>query len=178
MDLHVERRDLQSALETWRERLEFSQKRFAESRDDDGSRLRTLFRGFGDPVPCLLAQPDRLESIHAGPIEEVDIDHCVERRVVLVGDAAHAPSPNMAQDASMALEDASVLTHELSAGHSPVEALAAFATRREARVGWVRRRTHKRDRIRRLPALLRNLAFRVAGTAIYKADHLPLFEEP
>jgi hypothetical protein len=34
-----------------------------------------------------------------------------------------------------------VLTHELSAGHSPVEALAAFGTRREARVGWVRRRT-------------------------------------
>lgn len=65
----------------------------------------------------------------------------------------------MAQGASMALENALVLTDELSAGHSPVEALAAFGTRREARVGSVRRRTHKKNRIRCLPALLQILPF-------------------
>jgi FAD-dependent urate hydroxylase len=155
-----------------------SERRFAESRDHDRDRLRTLFRDFGEPVPRVLAQLDRVEAIHAGPIEEIDMARCVDGRVVLVGDAAHATSPNMAQGASMALEDALILTDELTAGHPPVEALAAFAARRRGRVRWVRERTHKRDRIRGLPALLRNLALRASGSAIYEADYRPLFDEP
>lgn len=102
----------------------------------------------------------------------------VNGRVVLVGDAAHATSPNMAEGASMALEDAVVLAAELSAAATPAEALGAFVRRRTARVRWVQRRTHRRDRIRALPALLRNLALRGAGQAIYRADYRPLFAEP
>ncbi|HJQ75761.1 MAG TPA: FAD-dependent monooxygenase [Acidimicrobiia bacterium] len=45
-------------------------------------------------------------------------------RVVLVGDAAHASSPNMAQGAAMALEDALVLADELEKSHPVVRALA------------------------------------------------------
>jgi 2-polyprenyl-6-methoxyphenol hydroxylase-like FAD-dependent oxidoreductase len=148
------------------------------SRDRDRDALRTLFRDFAEPVPRLLAQLDRVDAIHGGPIEEVDLDRCVDGRVVLVGDAAHASSPNMAQGASMALEDAQILAAALSSGDSPREALAAFAARRRARVRWVQQRTHHRDRIRDLPSWLRDLSLRMAGVAIYKADYRPLFEEP
>jgi 2-polyprenyl-6-methoxyphenol hydroxylase-like FAD-dependent oxidoreductase len=140
--------------------------------------LRTLFRDFGDPVPRLLARLDDRDAVHVGPIEEVDLDRVVDRRVVLVGDAAHATSPNMAQGASMALEDALILADALASGRSPIAALGAFAARRRSRVQWVKRRTHRRDRIRRLPALLRNLSLRFAGSAIYEADYRPLFDEP
>jgi len=92
--------------------------------------------------------------------------------------AAHAISPNMAQGASMALEDALILTGELTSGRSPIDALAAFAARRRKRIQWVRQRTHRRDRIRRLPTLLRNLSLRLMGSAIYEADYRPLFDEP
>jgi hypothetical protein len=71
-----------------------------------------------------------------------------------------------------------VLSHMLATQGSPDEALSAFSERRRARVRWVRRRTHRRDRIRSLPVRLRNLALRAAGTAIYQRDYRPLLQEP
>ena len=106
------------------------------------------------------------------------MDRFVDRRVVLVGDAAHATSPNMAQGASMALEDALILSGALTSARSPIHALEAFAVRRRSRIDWVKQRTHRRDRIRRLPTLLRNLSLRLMGSAIYKTDYRPLFDEP
>jgi 2-polyprenyl-6-methoxyphenol hydroxylase-like FAD-dependent oxidoreductase len=147
-------------------------------RDRELESLRELFRDFGEPVPRVLAQLEDGDGVHVGPIEEVHLDRVVDRRVVLIGDAAHATSPSMAQGASMAIEDALILARALTSVPSPVEALAVFAARRRRRVEWVRRRTHRRDRIRRLPALLRNLSLRWMGAAIYEADYRPLFDEP
>jgi 2-polyprenyl-6-methoxyphenol hydroxylase-like FAD-dependent oxidoreductase len=144
----------------------------------DLARFRALFADFAEPVTSILRELESFRSIHFSPIEEVNVDTCVSGRVVLVGDAAHAMSPNMAEGASLALEDALVLTHMLVTQGSPDEALSAFSERRRARVRWVRRRTHRRDRIRTLPVLLRNLALRAAGTAIYQRDYRPLLQEP
>jgi 2-polyprenyl-6-methoxyphenol hydroxylase-like FAD-dependent oxidoreductase len=140
--------------------------------------LRTLFRDFAEPVTHILAQLDRIDPLHVARIEEIDLDQCARGRVVLVGDAAHATSPNMAQGASMALEDALILAQALSADQPLTAALASFAARRRARVRWVRQRTHRRDRLRNLPALLRNLSLRVAGSALYEMDYRPLCNEP
>jgi 2-polyprenyl-6-methoxyphenol hydroxylase-like FAD-dependent oxidoreductase len=146
--------------------------------DRDLVRLRALFGDFAEPVPSLLRELESFDSIHFSPIEEIVVDTSVHERVVLIGDAAHATSPNMAEGASMALEDALVLTLMLVTYDSPAEALSAFSERRRARIRWVRQRTHRRDRIRTLPAPLRNLALRLAGTAIYRRDYRPLFGEP
>ncbi len=140
--------------------------------------FRALFADFAEPVTSILSELESFDAIHFAPIEEVIVDTCVDGRVVLIGDAAHAMSPNMAEGASMALEDALVLTHMLATRSSPAEALSAFSERRRARIRWVRQRTHRRDRIRTLPARFRNLALRVAGTALYQRDYRPLFEEP
>ena len=141
-------------------------------------RFLALFAEFADPVPRILSELESFDSIHFSPIEEIVVDTCVQGRVVLIGDAAHATSPNMAEGASMALEDALVLTQMLATHGSPAEALSAFSERRRARIRWVRQRTHRRDRIRTLPVPLRNLALRLAGTALYQRDYRPLFEEP
>jgi 2-polyprenyl-6-methoxyphenol hydroxylase-like FAD-dependent oxidoreductase len=146
--------------------------------DRDLSRFRSLFGDFAEPVPSILSELDSFDSIHFSPIEEVVFDTWVQGRVVLIGDAAHATSPSMAEGASMALEDALVLSQMLATHDSPAEALSAFRERRRARVRWVRQRTHRRDRIRTLPSPLRNLALRLAGTAFYRRDYRPLFDEP
>lgn len=51
-------------------------------------------------------------------------------RVVLVGDACHAPSPQMASGAALAIEDGVVLAEELDTHRDVPQALAAFSERR------------------------------------------------
>jgi 2-polyprenyl-6-methoxyphenol hydroxylase-like FAD-dependent oxidoreductase len=141
-------------------------------------RLHALFAEFAQPVSRILSELESFDSIHFSPIEEIVIDTWVRGRVVLIGDAAHATSPNMAEGASMALEDALVLTQMLATHDSLAAALSAFSERRRARIRWVQQRTHRRDRIRALPVPLRNLALRMGGTELYQRDYRPLFEEP
>lgn len=54
--------------------------------------------------------------------------------MVLVGDAAHAPSPSSGQGASLALEDAVVLATSLRDAETVEEGLAAYESRRRDRV--------------------------------------------
>ena len=74
--------------------------------DDVTGRLVELLTGFAAPVPAILDTlgPDR--AMHVGPIEEVTLHEWSRGSVVLLGDAAHAMSPNMAEGAAMALKHA------------------------------------------------------------------------
>jgi FAD-dependent urate hydroxylase len=97
-----------------------------------------LFSQFADPAATLLDSLDAAADIHVSTIEEVALDHWAHERVVLIGDAAHATSPNMAQGAAMALEDALVLADCLHKMPAIPNALAAFQARRRPRTDWVR----------------------------------------
>ena len=136
---------------------------------------RELFADFADPVPRLLEQAG---DAYFAPIEEVAPPAWTARRVVLVGDAAHASSPNMAQGAAMALEDALVLADVLATSHAIEEALAEYQRRRTARVAWVQEQTHRRDRTRSLPPIVRNMTLRLAGERIFHSNYRPLLEPP
>ena len=141
-------------------------------------RLRSLFAEFADPVGQILKRLDATAHIYVSPIEEVSERPWVKGRAVLIGDAAHATSPNMAQGVAMALEDALLLAELLSTGQPLDESLATFESRRAPRVDWVRQQTHHRDRTRNLPRLVRNVALRAAGRRIYESNYRPLLEEP
>jgi 2-polyprenyl-6-methoxyphenol hydroxylase-like FAD-dependent oxidoreductase len=54
-------------------------------------------------------------------------------RVILIGDAAHAGTPHLAQGAAMALEDAVLLAELLARKGNSDEVLGEFATRRYPR---------------------------------------------
>jgi 2-polyprenyl-6-methoxyphenol hydroxylase-like FAD-dependent oxidoreductase len=135
--------------------------------DGDPSRLLPMFAGFVDPVPALLAEMPPASDVWFSPIEEVPPTWSTGR-VVLVGDAAHASSPNMAEGASLALEDALVLAELLATAEGGIEAaLTAFAARRTPRVAWVHETTHRRDRLRYLSPVLRRVTMRVAGARTF-----------
>jgi 2-polyprenyl-6-methoxyphenol hydroxylase-like FAD-dependent oxidoreductase len=141
-------------------------------------RFVRLFQDFAEPVAAVLDRLRPSEARYFSPIEEIPPGPWVKGRVVLIGDAAHATSPNMAQGASMAMEDALVLAESLATSQPETACLAAFERRRARRVRWVREQTHRRDRTRSLPPPLRNVVLRVAGERIFTANNRPLREEP
>jgi FAD-dependent urate hydroxylase len=135
--------------------------------------LRERFAGFAAPVPALLAGLHQAR-VHAAPIQQVAAEHWGRGAVVLVGDAAHGMSPNMAEGASLAFEDALVLAACLRDAATVGQALAAFVARRSPRTGWVRAQTHRRDRTRDLPPALRNLTLRTLARRIWQSNYRPL----
>lgn len=136
---------------------------------------RALFADFGGPVPRLL---DQGANAHFAALHESENTVWTRPGAVLVGDAAHAFSPSMAQGGAMALEDALVLADTLATGPDVPTALAAFQARRASRVAWVVSQNHRRDKARNLPTPLRNFTARRAGERLFKANHAPLHALP
>ncbi|MGW5590966.1 FAD-dependent monooxygenase [Streptomyces sp. NPDC003857] len=136
---------------------------------------RTLFADFDGPVPRLLEQG---ADAYFAALYESENTVWTRPGAVLIGDAAHAFSPSMAQGGAMALEDALVLADTLTAEPDVTTALAAFQARRAERVAWVVAQNHRRDKARNLPTLLRNFTLRRAGERLFKANHAPLHALP
>ncbi|GAA1885788.1 FAD-dependent monooxygenase [Asanoa iriomotensis] len=129
---------------------------------------RRVFDEFPETVRDLVA---RATDAHASTIEDVFLDTVARGKTVLIGDAAHAFSPNMAQGAALALEDGLVLAEHL-------DDLASYARRRVARARWVRDQTRRRDRARHLPPPLRDAVLRTVGPRLFKAAFRPLHDPP
>ena len=146
----------------------------SEAVDARGAGWRELFVDFADPVPRLLQHAgDAYRADRGGRAADL---HGPPR--CAVGDAAHASSPNMAQGAAMALEDALVLSDALATSPDIEEALTEYRRRRTARVAWVQEQTHRRDRTRNLPPIVRNLTLRLVGKRIYHSNYRPLRDPP
>jgi FAD-dependent urate hydroxylase len=141
-------------------------------------RFVELFGDFGAPAADVLGRLSPTDARYFSAIEEVAPRPWVKGRVVVIGDAAHATSPNMAQGAAMAMEDALVLAEVLASGQPVATCLTVYEARRAPRVRWVQEQTHRRDRTRNLPPALRNAVLRVAGRRIFKANHRPLLSDP
>ncbi|MFI6073620.1 FAD-dependent monooxygenase [Actinoplanes sp. NPDC051343] len=140
--------------------------------DDPVAHLRELFAGFGGPVPAILAA---LEKVQVARTDEVVIDAWSRGPVLLVGDAAHATAPTLAQGAAMSFEDAVVLGDELRARPDDVPAaLRAYEERRRPRCSAVRDRTRERDRTRDVPPALRDPMLRRRGLRIFTEQYRAL----
>lgn len=114
------------------------------------ARFRARFAAFGGQVPALLDALRAPEELIHNDLEELDEGPWHAGRVVLVGDAAHAMTPNMGQGAAMALEDAMVLVELLRDGGLAPEPLARLHARRAPRVRWVQSQSRRIGRIGQL----------------------------
>jgi 2-polyprenyl-6-methoxyphenol hydroxylase-like FAD-dependent oxidoreductase len=148
------------------------------SGDDAVARLAEVLRGFSQPVPAILEPLGPDHAVHVAPIEEVMLDQWWQGSVLLIGDAAHATSPNMAEGAAMALEDGLVLAECLAAGDGIAQTILRFQARRQPRTRWVLAQTHRRDRTRRFPSAVRNLVLRRWGRKMVHANYRPLLGLP
>ena len=73
-------------------------------------------------------------DLHFGATELVQLESTCSGRVVVIGDAAHAHPPGIAEGACLAMEDAVVLGEELSRVSNVPTALQTFHARRKPRV--------------------------------------------
>ena len=89
---------------------------------------------------------------------------------VLVGDAAHATLPYLAQGAAMALEDACVLAQHVGGGRALAENFAAFSCQRLPRTTKLQAEARKLARIYHLGGLA--AAARNAAMALSDSDSL------
>jgi len=86
--------------------------------------------------------------------------------MALLGDAAHASLPFLAQGAVMALEDAAVLAREMAGPRPAAEAFRAYERQRKPRTARIQHQSRRMSRIYHasgLTALARNLTFNLAS---------------
>lgn len=96
-------------------------------------RLLELFAGDAGPATALIeATPEIMPASPIHYIRSLPLWH--RGRMVLVGDAAHAPSPTSGQGASLSIEDALVLAKCLRDTSGVEAGFAAFAAARRPRV--------------------------------------------
>lgn len=101
--------------------------------------LQARFSGFAEPVGTLLRHSDPAEVLRTDIVDRPPSARWGEGPVTLLGDAAHAMTPNMGQGASQALEDAVVLGQCAAAGSSVVSALRRYEqARRQRAAAFVR----------------------------------------
>jgi 2-heptyl-3-hydroxy-4(1H)-quinolone synthase len=141
--------------------------------------LKSFFRQFTAPeLQRLFAALPPVAGIITTEIEELWAEDWVRVRgdahVVLLGDAAHAMTPNIGQGAGMAMEDAAVLAEELAGNGRIEDALGNYAMRRKPRVEAVMRISrevgHDGQRSSRLGCWLRNRRVTREGRDTAKAQ--------
>jgi 2-polyprenyl-6-methoxyphenol hydroxylase-like FAD-dependent oxidoreductase len=101
--------------------------------------VRERFGSWHDPIPALFAATDpkavlRNDLYHLPPLPSY-----VTGRVALLGDAAHAMTPNLGQGANQALEDAAVLAAVCDSAAEVPAALETYDALRRPRSQQVAR---------------------------------------
>ena len=142
------------------------------------ARFRKQFAGFDGHIQQCLAALSRDEQVYCNPAEEVQLDHWHCGRVVLIGDAAHAGAPTMAQAGIMAMEDAYVLAEVLCRAETVECALDSYETRRIPRATWVQQQSRRLVESFLMPPAQRNPAFRERGNQEMHDSFEPLIPAP
>ena len=124
--------------------------------------LARFFNKFHFPIPQILELTKDDQLIWGDIIDLKPIKHFAFGRVVLIGDAAHATTPNLGQGACMAIEDAATLANCL-ARYQPEEAFKKFEANRIKRTTGIVNQSWTLGKVTQIenPVLiaLRNAAF-------------------
>ncbi|HET7304899.1 MAG TPA: FAD-dependent monooxygenase [Segeticoccus sp.] len=148
----------------------------AGSASEGLAELRRRFAGWHPPIPELLeAVPDEDAVLFHDLADLPPLESYVRGRVALLGDAAHAMTPNLGQGAGQAIEDAVVLAQALGTAGSPTTAggLTAYDRLRRPRTQGIVERSRMAGEVAQWshPAAmrLRNTGLRLLPDRVFNA---------
>ena len=99
--------------------------------------LEELFAGFNPEVPRMISETPKEKIFVSDIIDLEPIFQWQKDRVCLIGDAAHATTPNMGQGACQAIEDAYLLGKLFSEGKSVEEVFAQYEKLRMEKAHYI-----------------------------------------
>ncbi|MFC4373183.1 FAD-dependent monooxygenase [Nocardia halotolerans] len=138
--------------------------------------VRARFAGWHHPIPELLAAADRNTVLHNDIYDIPDLPAFTAGRIALLGDAAHAMTPNLGQGGCQALEDAITLSR-LAADPN---GLATYDRRRRPRTQMIAKRSARIGSIGQFAAppliALRNTALRLAPASAQSRSLAPVLD--
>lgn len=132
-----------------------------------------LLRHFGQfhtPIPEILKSTPRERIIWNDIIDLPPLTKFAFGNILLLGDAAHATTPNMGQGACMAIEDAAVLARCMEETRSIPEAFVHFEKKRIARTTAIVRKSWNIGKVAQLEnsflIALRNTALKLTPSSV------------
>jgi 2-polyprenyl-6-methoxyphenol hydroxylase-like FAD-dependent oxidoreductase len=138
--------------------------------DSERAELMRRFGSWHDPIAQLVERTPDPAILRNDIYDREPLARWGDRRITLLGDAAHPMTPNLGQGACQAIEDAVVLARSLANGSDVVSALRAYEAarrprsaaivRESRRLGWIAQLAHpvavalRNGIVSRLPAQL------------------------
>lgn len=105
--------------------------------------LKKLFAGYRDPIQKVLGRATDLPLLYGDIADLPPLEKFAFGNILLIGDAAHATTPNMGQGACQAIEDAIVLADELGKTNNIQTAFANYENRRRGRTRYITLQSRK-----------------------------------
>lgn len=128
------------------------------------SDLKDVFNDYHHPIPDILDKTSDAQLLWNDILDLQPLDRYAFDRILLLGDAGHATTPNMGQGACQAIEDAVILGEEMTRAINPQVAFQAFEKRRLKRTHYITKMSWQVGKVAQLenPLLcsIRNFAFR------------------
>jgi 2-polyprenyl-6-methoxyphenol hydroxylase-like FAD-dependent oxidoreductase len=141
------------------------------SADGELATLRRRFGTWHDPIAALLEAAREEEVLRHDVYHLPPLDGYVNGRAVLVGDAAHAMTPNLGQGACQSLEDAATLAVLLGSESNVDTALREYNALRVRRSQAIASRSRSTGRLSQLRSpvaiALRNAAVRLLPGSVF-----------
>ena len=101
--------------------------------------------GMPDILAGVIAASESNQIVRARIAHAYPVEHWRDRRVVLLGDAAHTLSPFAGMGACSAIEDAAQLVEQLTSSKPLDEAIASYVERRKAKTFEIEKRGRRNE---------------------------------
>jgi 2-polyprenyl-6-methoxyphenol hydroxylase-like FAD-dependent oxidoreductase len=132
--------------------------------------LSKHFSEFHSPIPEILQHTKDHQLIWNDIIDIKPLKRFAFERILLMGDAAHATTPNMGQGACMAIEDAAILANTIADSQSVEAAFATFEQKRIHRTTTIVNESWQLGRVaqweNKLLILLRNILLQLTPSSV------------